>query len=112
MYEIVVVSSEGSPPGESSAGAAAALATKSAAAEPEPIVPVAGRAPGAAIVHVYLCIGTRVVSQVQSTIDPVPAPWAAVTPFASVRVTVHGNEALSRPLKRTGPPSLPLTWGA
>src|SRR5258708_5374506 len=105
------MSSVGSPPGASSAGAATAAVSASATA-PEPIVPVAGRAPGAAIVHVYLWDDARVASHVQSTSVPAPEPCAAVTPLASVTVTVHASDALSLPLKRTGPPSFPSACGA
>ena len=57
---------------------------------PVPIVPVAGRAPGAAIVQVNSPLPAASALHVQSTIGPRPAPEATILPSESAIVTVQG----------------------
>src|SRR5204863_7784362 len=111
VYRIVVVSSLGSPPGARTVGAALAPFTATAAPD-APTVPAPERTSGAEIVHVYFPGAARVASHVQSTLVPVPVPCATIAPVWSVTATVHGRATESRPVKRMGPPSLPVATGA
>ena len=76
-----------------------------------PIVPVAASAPGELIVQVKRPLPATSELQVQSTIEPVPAPDATTWPSWSATVTVHGSADETRAWKRTDPPSTPDTVG-
>ena len=112
VYEIVAVSSLGSPPGRICAGDAIAFWSASAAAFAPSVPEAPSSEAGPAIVHVYRSGGAPDESHVQLRFGPVPEPWATWTPAELVTVTVHGTAPESRPLKITWPPSFPVTSGA
>src|SRR5262249_21750542 len=76
-----------------------------------PSDPVAGRIPGALIVHAYRPLRAAAELHVQSTFDPLPLPLATVTPRWSTTLTVHARLELRRAWNRTGPPRTPITVG-
>ena len=112
VYEIVAVSSLGSPPGLICAGDAVVFWNASAATFVPSVPDAPSREAGPAIVHVYRSGGAEDDSHVQLRFGPVPEPWATCAPAELVTVTVHGTAPESRPLKITRPPSFPVTSGA
>src|SRR5947208_37328 len=93
--ESVALSFTPSPFGEIADGVAARFVsdrTGAGTGRPMPIVPVAGRAPGAAIVHVKRPLPATSELQVQSTAVPLPEPLATGCPNWSTTETVHGSD--------------------
>ena len=100
--------------GATTTGSAARFVSESAgtgAGRPVPIVPVADRAPGAAIVQVKRPAPAAGELHVQSTSGPRPVPEATILPSASAIVTVQGSAEETRPWKRMRLPSAPATVG-
>ena len=100
--------------GATTTGSVARFVSESAGGgtgRPTPIVPVAGRVPVAAIVHVKRPEPAAGAFHVQSTSGPRPGPDATVRPSSSVIVTVQRRADDTRAWKRTGPPKAPATVG-
>src|SRR6185369_1212153 len=105
VYPIVAVS-----PGATAAGKTDVCCTAGNATAPRS--PLADRAPGTAMIHVYRSGGTDDSSHVQSTPVPVPVPCATCTPLELRTVTVHGCAEDRVAVKRTWPSPGRCTSGA
>src|SRR5262249_47422076 len=76
-----------------------------------PSDPLAGRIPGALILHTYRPLAAWAELHVPSRVGPWPLPRATGAPCWSTTVTLHARPALKRAWKRTGPPRTPITVG-